>query len=82
MDLLEHEQDLRTLWNQFTLAAGVKLFYTNTTQKTRQTQQITEISKCLCLNKEINMSFYEKNTINPFTSGKHENVAREVLTQD
>lgn len=60
MDLLEHEQDLRTLWNQFTLAAGVKLFYTNTTQKTRQTQQTTEIANIFCLNKEINVFLWKK----------------------
>lgn len=29
------------------------------------------------------MSFYEKkNTINTFASGEHENITREVLTQD
>lgn len=56
--------------------------FTPPTQKTRQTQQITEISNFLCLNKEINMSFYEKNTMNPFTSGEHEKITREVLTQD
>lgn len=44
MDLLEHEQDLWTLRNQLTLAAGVKLFYAKqNTKNSLNIKMITEI---------------------------------------
>lgn len=44
VDLLEHEQDLWTLRNQLTLAAGVKLFYANkNTKKLIKHNNVTEI---------------------------------------
>lgn len=44
VDLLEHEQDLRALRDQLTLAAGVKLFYSNKTQKKNTSEAETPIS--------------------------------------
>lgn len=71
MDLLEHQQDLWTLWNQLTLAAGVKLFYTNTKQKKplRYNKHDWNI-KYFGLNKGINMSSYEINARNIFSRNK------------